>query len=48
VVVIPAGVRQRIENIGPGDLIFLCICTPRFCVENYWDCDELDTDLAKW
>jgi len=30
VVIIPAGVRQRIANIGKGDLIFYCICTPRF------------------
>ena len=27
---IPAGVRQRIRNTGPTDLVFLCICTPRF------------------
>jgi mannose-6-phosphate isomerase-like protein (cupin superfamily) len=35
VVVIPAGVRQRIANIGAGDLIFYCVCTPRFRAENY-------------
>ncbi len=35
VVTIAAGVRQRITNTGPTDLIFLCICTPRFQFENY-------------
>jgi len=37
VVNIPAGVPQRICNTGYADLIFLCICTPRFVVENYRD-----------
>lgn len=35
VVNIPAGTPQRIRNIGSGDLIFLCICTPRFRPEVY-------------
>lgn len=35
VVHIPAGVSQCIRNMGPGELIFLCICTPRFAPENY-------------
>ncbi|MBI5042105.1 MAG: cupin domain-containing protein [Gammaproteobacteria bacterium] len=30
VVVIPAGVRQRIANTGAEDLLFYAICTPRF------------------
>ena len=34
-VVIPPGVRQRIENTGQQDLVFLAVCTPRFRVENY-------------
>lgn len=34
-VTIPAGMRQRITNTGTSDLIFLCICTPRFQFENY-------------
>ena len=36
-VVIPAGMSQQITNTGPGDLLFYCICTPRFlpdCYEN--------------
>lgn len=37
VVVIPAGVRQRITNIGQTDLIFYCICTPRFTPNCYCD-----------
>jgi mannose-6-phosphate isomerase-like protein (cupin superfamily) len=35
VVIIPAGVRQRITNIGDRDLIFYCVCTPRFQSRNY-------------
>jgi len=35
VVVIPAGTPQSISNVGENDLIFLCICTPRFEWENY-------------
>lgn len=37
VVVIPAGVRQRITNTGAPDLIFLAICTPRFQKAIYQD-----------
>ena len=35
VVVIPGDVPQRITNTGAGDLIFFCICTPRFRQSNY-------------
>ncbi|MCW8826385.1 MAG: cupin domain-containing protein [Gammaproteobacteria bacterium] len=43
VVVIPAGVRQRITNTGEVDLLFLAICTPRFVPEAYHDIEaELD------
>lgn len=35
VVTIPAGVSQRIRNTGDSDLVFLCICTPRFKAEKY-------------
>ena len=35
VVTIPAGVSQRIRNTGDSDLVFLCICTPRFTAEKY-------------
>ena len=35
VVCIPAGVSQRITNTGRVDLIFLCVCTPRFKQDNY-------------
>lgn len=27
---VPAGRRQRMHNPGPDDLVFLCLCTPRF------------------
>ena len=35
VVVIPAGVPQRITNNGEEDLVFYCICTPRFRPDGY-------------
>ena len=35
VVIIPAAVRQRITNFGDEDLIFFCVCTPRFQPQNY-------------
>lgn len=37
VVNIPPGIRQRITNDGPSDLIFLAICTPRFTPSSYND-----------
>jgi mannose-6-phosphate isomerase-like protein (cupin superfamily) len=37
VVLIPPSGRQRITNIGSGDLVFLAICTPRFRQEAYED-----------
>ena len=40
VVIIPPEARQRITNTGPGDLIFLAICTPRFCEDMYEDMDS--------
>jgi mannose-6-phosphate isomerase-like protein (cupin superfamily) len=30
VVLIPSGTSQRIRNTADSDLLFLCICTPRF------------------
>jgi len=35
VVIIPADVRQRIQNTGRDDLVFLAICTPRFRPDAY-------------
>ena len=35
VVYIPAGVGQRITNTGAADLVFLCVCTPRFVPSAY-------------
>ena len=35
VVRIPPGVAQSIANTGDDDLVFLCICTPRFQWPNY-------------
>jgi mannose-6-phosphate isomerase-like protein (cupin superfamily) len=35
VVAIPAGTPQRIKNIGDQDLVFYCVCSPRFQPEGY-------------
>jgi len=40
VVLIPAGTSQRITNTGSGDLVFLCICTPRFEPAAYVDLES--------
>ncbi len=34
-VFIPAGAHQQISNVSDSDLIFYCICTPRFTPECY-------------
>ncbi len=36
-VVIPAGIPQRITNTGAEDLVFWCLCTPRFRPAAYRD-----------
>src|SRR5579862_3368894 len=40
VILIPAGVRQRVTNMGKRDLIFYCVCTPPFEQKNYHDLEE--------
>jgi mannose-6-phosphate isomerase-like protein (cupin superfamily) len=35
VVRIPANVLQRITNVGDEDLVFFCVCTPRFAPSAY-------------
>ena len=40
VVVIPLMCRQRITNVGKGDLVFLAVCTPRFEQRNYEDVEK--------
>jgi mannose-6-phosphate isomerase-like protein (cupin superfamily) len=35
VVVIPAGAPQRVTNDGDDDLVFYCVCTPRFRPHGY-------------
>jgi mannose-6-phosphate isomerase-like protein (cupin superfamily) len=40
VVLIPPECRQRITNIGTGDLIFLAICSPRFQQSAYEDIED--------
>lgn len=37
VVVIPSGRSQRITNRGAEDLVFYCLCTPRFESRHYED-----------
>jgi mannose-6-phosphate isomerase-like protein (cupin superfamily) len=41
VVVIPAGISQRITNIGKTDLVFHCVCTPRFTQDCYCSEEEI-------
>lgn len=43
VVVIPTGVAQQITNIGECDLVFACVCTPRFRPECYEALEESAT-----
>lgn len=40
VVVIPAGLHQRITNTGSDDLVFYCVCTPRFEPRHYHDVEQ--------
>ncbi|TNE36154.1 MAG: cupin domain-containing protein [Alphaproteobacteria bacterium] len=40
VVDIAPGQAQRITNTGAGDLIFLCLCTPRFEPDSYQPLEE--------
>ena len=40
VVLIPPACRQRIANLGAGELVFLAICTPRFEQQNYEDVES--------
>ena len=35
IVVVSAGASQRITNVGETDLIFLCLCLPRFTPDCY-------------
>ena len=42
VIVIPAGASQKITNTGKADLVFYCVCTPRFSQDCYFD-DEAET-----
>lgn len=44
VVVIPAGVPQRITNNGGCDLVFLAVCTPRFRPEIYQDLEGAESE----
>lgn len=40
VALIPPLCRQRISNTGKEDLIFLCVCSPRFRPEAYEDLEK--------
>jgi mannose-6-phosphate isomerase-like protein (cupin superfamily) len=34
-VMIPAACEQQVTNTGPEQLLFLCVCTPRFTTQCY-------------
>ncbi|MFQ6005054.1 MAG: cupin domain-containing protein [Woeseia sp.] len=40
-IAIPAGVSQRITNTGESDLVFHCVCIPRFRSDSY---ESLEAD----
>src|SRR2546430_540843 len=44
IIQIGPGISQRITNTGNRDLIFLCICTPRFTVNDYIDLETSTRD----
>jgi mannose-6-phosphate isomerase-like protein (cupin superfamily) len=39
VVIIPPNCPQAINNTGTIDLVFMVLCTPRFIIENYSECE---------
>lgn len=43
-VLIPPDIPQRITNNGPVDLIFCCICAPRFNTSVYVDLESIEED----
>jgi mannose-6-phosphate isomerase-like protein (cupin superfamily) len=45
VVIIPPDCRQRIANVGEKDLVFLCVCTPRFTSQCYENLEEVQLAL---
>jgi len=47
IVLIPPMCPQRITNIGPTDLIFLAICTPRFSDDVYEEMEARSHDDNK-
>lgn len=42
-VIIPPDCSQRVRNTGTEDLVFLCVCTPRFKPEQYINLELPDT-----
>ena len=42
-VLIPAGCPQRIKNTGREDLVFMCVCTPRFLPDSYIVLEDAQT-----
>ncbi len=46
VVAIPPGASQRIRNTGDGDLVFHCLCVPRFTPDSYESLEDGATKSA--
>jgi mannose-6-phosphate isomerase-like protein (cupin superfamily) len=42
VIVIPKGTSQRIKNVGNCDLVFYCVCTPKFTQEQYFNDETIN------
>ena len=48
IVAIPQQTPQRIRNMGNGDLIFLCVCAPRFTIDCYNSVDNQEEYNDVW
>lgn len=46
VVAVPAGASQRIRNTGDDDLVFACLCVPRFTPDCYEPLEKGADDVA--
>ncbi len=48
IVAIPPHVAQRIRNTGSDDLLFLCICAPRFTIDCYTAATHQEECIDVW
>ncbi len=48
IVAIPPHVVQRIRNTGSDDLLFLCVCAPRFTIDCYNAATHQEENIDVW